>query len=480
VPFERGISMHWLGLDRQASSPLVKQLYRQLRYAILERRLAEDERLPSSRELAKELGISRNVVTEVYEQLVAEGYLVSRIGSGTYVSGGASYRLELGESRRKKPGLESEPREGLIDFRTGVPFLEKTPRKLMVEAFRCAVADCAFKDFGYGQPQGLAALREEISRFLLRSRDIACDPGQVVVTNGAAEALFLAAHVVRKTRSLTVLTEDPVHLHFQQTFSLAGARLEPVGVDLQGMKTKELPEEILPDAIFTTPSHQFPMGGILPIQRRIELLEYAKRKNAYVIEDDYESEFRFEGAPVSSLRELAPSRVIYVGSFSKILVPSIRVGYAILPNQFVDPFCRLKYDVTNHVSGIDQAALAKMLESGRLERHIAGMKRIYRVNRKTLLKALSRSFPNECEIASASSGLHLVARFPGRVFDKDSLQNLEKSGVRVYPVETHAIRKGNYLDSLILGYGNLSPHEIEMGITRLKQGMQSGRNNGRG
>jgi len=473
------MSMHWLSLDRQASGPLVKQLYRQLRHAILGRKLAEGEKLPSSRELAKGLGISRNVVTEVYEQLVAEGYLVSRIGSGTYVSSGASYRLEMGEACRRQPAPKVKPREDLIDFRTGVPCLQKTPRKLMDEAFHRAIADCSFTDFGYGQPQGSAALREGISDFLLRSRDIVCDPGQVVVTNGAAEALFLAAHVVRKADSLTVVTEDPVHLHFQQTFRLAGARLEPVGVDLHGMRTTELPEELLPEAIFTTPSHQFPMGGVLTIQRRIELLEYAKRKSAYVIEDDYESEFRFEGAPVSSLRELAPDRVIYVGSFNKILIPSIRVGYAIVPDSLVDPYCRLKYNVTNHVSGIDQAALARLLESGRLERHIAEMKRYYRLNRETLLRALSRNFEQECEIACTSSGLHIVARFPGRVFDEESLENLEKSGVRVYPVETHAIRKGNYLDCLVLGYGNLSPQEIETGIARLRQGMQR-REAGRG
>jgi GntR family transcriptional regulator/MocR family aminotransferase len=377
----------------------------------------------------------------------------------------------MGEACRRRPIREGGPQEGLIDFRTGVPFLEKAPRRLMSDAFHRAIADCSPKNFGYGQPQGSVALREGISRFLLRSRDIVCDPDQVVVTNGAAEALFLAAHVVRKTSSLTVLTEDPVHLHFQQTFLLAGARLEPVGVDLHGMKTAALPEEILPEAIFTTPSHQFPMGGVLTIQRRIELLEYAKRKSAYIIEDDYESEFRFEGAPVSSLRELAPSRVIYVGSFSKILAPSIRVGYAIVPDPLVDPYCRLKYNVTNHVSAIDQAAIAKILESGRLERHIAEMKRSYRVKRETLLRALSKNFPDGCEIEGTSSGLHLVARFRGRVFDEKRLECLEKSGVRVYPVETHAIRKGNYLDSLILGYGNLSPQEIEMGISRLRQGM---------
>jgi GntR family transcriptional regulator/MocR family aminotransferase len=463
--------MHWLGIEHNVSCSMVKQLYRQIRHAILERRLGEGEKLPASRELAKELGVSRNLVTEVYEQLVAEGYLVARVGSGTYVAGGACYRLERGISTTKRPAPQMPVRKAPIDFRTGVPWLEKAPRRLFQEAFRRSIADSTPLDFGYGLPQGSIALREGIARFLLRSRDIACDPAQVVVTNGAAEALFLAAHVLRKQCSLAIVTEDPVHLHFQQTFRLAGASLEPVGVDSHGLKTTDLPEEIDPDGIFVTPSHQFPMGGILTIQRRIELLEYAKRKAAYVIEDDYESEFRFEGAPVSSLRELAPERVIYVGSFSKILIPGLRLGYAVLPDPLVERYSRLKYDVSNHVSSLDQAALAAILESGRLERHIAVMKRAYRANRETLLHALEKNFHGACEIECKSSGLHIVARFPGRAFREELLRELENAEVRVHPVETHAIRKGLHLDSLVLGYGNLSPAEIEAGVDRLRVGM---------
>jgi len=460
--------MHWLVLDRESSSSMGQQLYRQFRHAIVDQRLAEGERLPSSRELARELGVSRNLVVEVYEQLVAEGYLVSRVGSGTRVSRGASYRVEPRKIPRGQVAHGNQAEDGIIDFRTGVPLLEKVPRNLLWEAFRHSIRNCGARDFGYGKPNGTKALRVEIARFLLRSRDIDCDPEQLVVTNGAAEALFLAAQAVRKDRFLTLVTEDPVHFHFQQTFRLAGALLEPVGVDSQGLKTADLPEAIEPEGIFVTPSHQFPMGGVMTIQRRIELLEYARAKSATVIEDDYESEFRFEGSPVSSLRELAPGRVIYVGSFSKILAPCLRVGYAIVPDPLIETFSRLKYDVSNHVSGIAQEALACLLGSGKLEKHIAEMKRAYRGNRETLLRALAESFGEECEVVCRSSGLHLVARFAGRIFDEGCLGELEMRGVRVYPVETHAIRKGLYVDSLVLGYGNLSPREIELGIKRLR------------
>ena len=458
--------------DGSKDESLTRQLYRVFRRRIAEGFLGAGEKIPSSRRLSEELGVSRNVVLDAYGQLLSEGYLEARAGSGTYVAPGASLRagpggpVVTGRSFLAQPAASAPP--DLIDFRTGVPLLSALPFRELTAAFRAIFRDEPPGAFGYGDPAGDPAFRTAVANYLRRARDIECRPEEIIVTVGAAEALSLCAIVLGRSRK-TVIVEDPVHLHFQQTLKTAGMRLLPVPVDEQGLLTEELPAPGADAAfVFVTPSHQFPFGGVLPIQRRVDLAQYAAVSGCFIVEDDYESEFRFEGSPVSSLRELRPERSVYIGSFSKTLAPAFRTGYAVVPPDLAADFREAKYALNNHTSGCDQMVLSKLLESGALERHIADMKKRYRKNRAVLLAALDEFFPGSHGVVNASAGLHAVVRFPGSLFDADALAALESGGVRVYPVEAHAIRAGRYPDHVILGYGNLDAERIRAGIERLR------------
>jgi GntR family transcriptional regulator/MocR family aminotransferase len=463
--------MFQITLDRSAGEGLARQLYRQFRRRVAEGRLGGGTKIPSTRRLAEQLGVSRNVVLDAYDQLLSEGYLEARPGSGTYVSAGACFRAQSRRNVTTMSSLPSVPRTtpGLIDFRTGVPKLSALPVRELSAAFRSVFRDEPAQTFGYGDPAGNPAFRSAIADYLRRARDIECSPEDIVVTVGAAEALTLCAVVLGKRRA-SAIVEDPLHLHFRQTLETAGMRLLPVPVDESGLLTGHLPAGARDAAfVFVTPSHQFPFGGTLPIQRRVVLAGYAEKTGCLIVEDDYESEFRFEGSPVSSLRELCPERTVYIGSFSKTLAPAFRTGYAVVPPELAGEFRDAKYALNNHTSGCDQPVLARLLESGVLERHIADMKRIYRKNRSELLASLEDCFPGSHRVATASAGLHAVVRFPGCAFDAATLAALEREGVRVYPVEAHAIRPGRYLEYVIMGYGNLDPGRIREGVARLRR-----------
>ncbi len=234
------------------------------------------------------------------------------------------------------------------------------------------------------------------------------------------------------------------------------------------MQTDLLPLEKYSAFVFVTPSHQFPLGGLLPIQRRIQLIQFARAAGCYLVEDDYDSEFRYSGTPVSSLQELEPERVIYVGTLSKSVSPALRLGYAVLPPPLIERCRHLKRLTDLHSPVLEQLALAHFIEEGHLERHIMKMKRIYRKRREAVIAALATHYPRQLQIYGDVAGLHLVAEFGERALTEQTFADLEEAGVRLYPVERHAIRKGGHQSKVILGYGNLTPEEIEEGVRRIK------------
>jgi len=260
-----------------------------------------------------------------------------------------------------------------------------------------------------------------------------------VITSGAAQAFSLIARLLFSPGN-DVIIEDPVTHEVQHIFSEAGATLFPIPVDNYGMQTDHLPQEKHPSFVFVTPSHQFPLGGILPIQRRIQLIQFARTAGCYIVEDDYDSEFRYGGTPVSSLQELEPDRVIYVGTLSKSLSPALRLGYMVLPSPLVEPCRRLKRLTDLHAPVLEQLMLARFLEEGHLERHIMKMKKIYRKRREALIMALKTHCSRSLQISGGATGLHLIAEFQGRTFTEQTLSDLEEAGVRLYPVERHAIQ----------------------------------------
>jgi len=240
----------------------------------------------------------------------------------------------------------------------------------------------------------------------------------------------------------------------------------PAAVDRHGLLTDRLPRDINPAFIFVTPSHQFPIGGHLPVQRRVELVHYSRFTGSFIIEDDYDSEFRYQGPPISSLQGLAPDRVIYVGSFSKSLFPSLRLGCLIVPDLLVDKCREIKHLTDMHCPALEQFAMARFIRHGHFARHITRMRKIYKAKRDLLLQEL-RSHFKQIEFFGDSTGMHVVIRFPGKSFDHSLLETCRKEGVIVYPVEEHAMIKGHYPDHVILGYGHLDPALISEGVDRL-------------
>ncbi len=461
--------MLWISVDRSSGKPLIRQVYEQIRMHILRGELQAGEHLPSSRELASELHVSRIVILEAYDQLLAEGYIESRQGSGTYVAQGTYLEEASEEQQPHSHELIDSQKEisHAIDFRSGIPALDLFPRKIWAQLAQRVYTESPHAVFGYDNPEGRHELRNVLSRYLLKTRGVRCHPDQIVITSGAAQAFSLLARLLLSPGD-EVIIEDPVTYDVQAIFSSPGTSLYPIPVDEHGMRTDLIPADKQPRFVFVTPSHQFPLGGILPVQRRIQLIQFARTAGCYIVEDDYDSEFRYEGTPVSSLQELEPSRVIYVGTFSKILSPALRLGYMVLPPSLTERCRSLKRLTDLHSPSLEQLTLAHFIENGHLERQIMRTRKIYRKRRMAVINALTMHFPDKVRIHGDATGLHLVAEFPGREFTEQTLMDLKHAGVRIYPVEIHAIRKGYHRHKVILGYGNLTIEEIEEGVRRIK------------
>ncbi len=329
--------------------------------------------------------------------------------------------------------------------------------------------DCTHTIFGYGHPEGTIELRHTLAQYLKRTRGVDCHPEQIVITSGATQALSLIANLVLSPGD-EVIIEDPITHEIQTIFTSPGSSLYPIRVDEQGMRTDLLPSNRRPSFVFVTPSHQFPLGGTLPIQRRIQLIQFAQAADCFIVEDDYDSEFRYQGAPIHSLQGLAPERVIYIGTFSKILSPALRLGYMILPPTLTKQCKDLKWFTDLHTPSLIQLTLARFIDERYLERHIRKMKKVYKTRRDHLKRCLKNEFNHQVKILGDSTGLHLIVAFQHITFSNEMIEQIaNEQKVKVYPVELHTIQKGNHRDKLILGYGNLTLQEIEKGVYRLKQ-----------
>lgn len=414
--------MDWLRLDRTASVTLTRQLYNQLREAILSGRLQAGERIPSTRELSSRLNVSRNIVVTAFEQLQAEGYIVGRHGSGAYVE----ERLCLADpdtSQAKLPPpahLDHRKELAVVDFRSGLPGLDAFPYRKWGRILKEVCESIPRAEWSYGAAEGIPELRQALVAHLQQSRGVVCRPDHVIITAGAVQALGIAARALLPVPS-PVLTEDPVNKDVARIFSLAGGTILPTAVDRHGLLTTRLPRNIQPAFTFVTPSHQFPIGGHLPVQRRVELVQYSRHTGSFIIEDDYDSEFRYRGSPISSLQGLAPDRVIYVGSFSKSLFPSLRLGCLVVPDELIGKCRDIKHLTDMQCPALEQFAMARFIREGHFARHITRMRKIYKTKRDLLLQELKSCF-KQIEIFGDSTGLHLVIRFTGKVFDQATLK----------------------------------------------------------
>ncbi len=436
--------MFWLSIDRNQNISLIRQVYEQIRHQILRGELSPGERLPSTRDLAENLRVSRNIILEAYDQLIAEGYMTSIRGSGTYVAEGAYWKqseLEHSHEIGVVEAVETKPKNDVIDFCFGVPALDSFPRRKWSQLYYNICTSYPSSVFGYGSPAGCLELRQVLANYLVRTRGVYCQPEQVIITTGAIQAINIVANLLLSAHD-EVITEDPLNISVRKIFLTTGAKVLSIPVDEQGIKPALIPDDAKPQLIYITPSHQFPLGSTLPIQRCIELVEIAHQTGCYILEDNYDNEFRFEGTPVSSLQGLEPELAIYVGTFSKILSPSLRIGYMVVPPKLIELFRQYKNLLDHHSPSLNQLVLAQFIEQGYFERHISKMKKIYRKRQEMIIKSLYTHFGKKCRVSGHSTGLHLIVEFDDVIFTDQMIVRLEEAGVRVYPIEMYAVNKG--------------------------------------
>lgn len=456
--------MWGIELHRQSEVPLKRQLYQELRDRIVSGRLEAGEALPSTRELAGELKVSRNTVNEAYEMLIAEGFVQSRQGAATRVAEGVFLERKPSE---ELPKPEKTSVALLADFQTGQPDLRRFPRYLWQQTVQKAMQEMPPHLFGYTGPAGLPKLREEIAAWLFRSKGLSVDPENIFITSGATHALHLAADLLYE-EGKEILVEDPCNRGMYHTFLHRGYPLSPIPADEHGLRTECLNGKQA-CAVYVTPSHQFPLGGILPASRRAALIRYARETDCYIVEDDYDSEFRYYGDPVAPLHALDPERVVYVGTFSKVLFPALRIGYVILPAKLHKRWRQLRTHSDVQNPPFEQAALAELLHTRKFDRHIGKMRKLYKERRQALLDALRDNFQDTWRCWGDAAGLHLAVEFFGMSFDEAFVETCKRNRIRVTPVEAHSIRKGEHTNKLLFGYGHLEPDEIRNGVFLLRQ-----------
>jgi GntR family transcriptional regulator/MocR family aminotransferase len=484
-----------LAFDRSRGEPLYRQLYDQLRELILAGRLPPGTRLPSSRELAADFGVSRNTVVGAYDQLLAEGYVDGAVGAGTFVSTvlpddllstRAAQVADKGQRTAPTVSARGTRLAALAPVRdrrhrafvTGVPDLEHFPfepwARLMNTAWRRPGRELLA---GVG-PAGYAPLRAAIASYLWTARGVRCAADQVIVVAGAQHGIGLAGQVLLDAGD-PVWVEDPCYPGVKGALAGAGVKTAAVPVDDEGLDVKA-GEDLEPGArlVCVTPSHHYPLGVTMSLARRLELLDWADRHDAWILEDDYDSEFRYAGRPLAPLQGLDRSgRVIYVGTFSKVMFPSLRLGYLVVPEALVDPFRRVRAALDDHPPSAAQPALARFIDEGLFAAHVRRMRRLYGARQEALLAAAQRHWTGLLEVPADEAGMHLVGWLSeataSRMSDVEASALAAARDVDAQPLSRFASRP-DMRNGLILGYAAVPEDEIEAGARRLASALEMG------
>lgn len=476
-------------LDRASRTPIYRQLTEWFRRAIIGGQLHAGQRVPSTRALAAALGVSRLPVLNAYDQLLAEGYLVSVAGAGTSVAATfprpaskpalrSRERITQGVPRRdprisrraSRVTLPETPwLKGLGPFRVGLPALDHFPiatwsRLLSRHARRPKRATLA-----YGDPQGHLPLRETIAEYLGAFRGVRCEASQVLVTTGSQQGLYLAAQVLLDVGD-PVWVEDPVYPGARQALRSSGARLLPIPVDAEGMDVPlGIRRHRSARAAFVAPTHQFPLGVTMSPPRRTQLLEWAERSNAWIVEDDYDSEYRFDGHPLAALQGVdRTARVIYLGTFSKVMFPALRLGYAVLPEDLVPAFRAARDALDTFPATHPQVAMTDFIREGHFARHIRRMRPLYERRRTALVQALHEEFGDRLEVIGAEAGMQLAVRLPPGMNDVALARRAARAGVSARPLSL-CYAEPPARGGLILGFGGAGGRELAEEVRRLKK-----------
>ncbi|MBP2330470.1 GntR family transcriptional regulator/MocR family aminotransferase [Kibdelosporangium banguiense] len=464
------MSVEWAGwgpellltIDRDSGVGLRSQLEAQLRDAIRSGRLAGDERLPSSRVLARVLGLSRGLVQDCYAQLQAEGYLTSRPGAPTRVAADAAPVRDA----PSRPSPPSVPRQVIADFRHGVPDLGLAPREDWAWAIREVCRTAPNTAFDYGDPIGEQRLREVLAGYLRRVRAVAATSDHVVVCSGMAQALGLVLKVLAAEGVDTLAFEDPgAGNSTTEQATAAGMAVVPIPVDEDGLDVAAL-ERSGARAVLVTPAHQWPTGVVLAGHRRQELIAWARRCDGVIIEDDYDAEFRYDREPVGSLQGLAPDCVVSLGTVSKSLAPALRLGWLVAPDRLLAALARAKFIADRGSPGLDQLALATLIESGRYDRHLRRARAEYAARRETLLTALAEHAP-DLRVTGLAAGFHAVLHLPPGTDEDQLIEQARQRGVELYGMATMRRLPATEGPQLVLGFGDTPRRAIEAGIATI-------------
>ena len=491
------------GIDRQ---PAYLRLYEQIRSSILSGQLPAGSRLPASRTLATEVGVSRNTVLAAFEQLQAEGYLVGKQGAGTFVADalpdvvvGAHHRkqsrsLDSPESltkpapalSRRGAGLAGNPRVRLTTtlsqrghgaaFQVGLPAIDQFPLKSWNRMRAAHVRNLGCTLMGYNDPAGYPPLRQAIAGYIATARGINCTPEQVVIVSGSQQALDFCSRLLTDPGD-PVWLEEPGYLGARAALESAGARIVPVPVDNSGMQVSAgIAKEPGARLAIVTPSHQFPLNSTMTLERRGALIEWAGANSSWILEDDYDNEFWYYDRPVASLQSIDPfGCVIYLGTFSKVLYPSLRLAYLIVPPNLVDAFvaAHLAADVHTHIT--EQAIVANFITTGHLARHVRRMRMIYSNRQEFLLENGSKILGDHLAFERTSGGLHVVARPHDETFDDvAAADRAMRRGVHLWPLSQHYVDTSCGRPGLLFGFAGANESQMLAALTRVRSALEAG------
>lgn len=490
--YSRSALLSTIQLSPDSTLPKFRQIGAQLREAILSGQLETGTQLPSTRELAKTLSVSRLTVQNTYEQLISEGYLEAKTGSGTFVAQLSSSDLSPERSKTTLPDSKTQPLDRLSarglalqpsyqivhhqtprPFHAGTPALDQFPIQTWTRISGKHWRRARSHMLNYGDPRGYMPLRKAIATYLSDARGVKCDADQVIVVSGAQQAFCLCTWALMNEGD-SAWVEDPGHIAARQVMQGAGARIIPVPLDNEGLDIKAgLALDANPKMIMVTPSHQHPLGITTSLSRRLELLQLAYRTGAWIIEDDYDSEFRFKDRPLTAMQGLDEhNHVIYLGTFSKVLFPSLRLAYLVVPKPLVDTFANVYSLLDRAAPTMPQAVLADIISEGHFSAHIRKMRNLYAERQQALLDVLEQHCSGLIRPVASNSGMHLIGWLPEQLDDKAVCQRAREYGVDVIPLSIYCVDSVQP-PGLLIGFSCVTPDEMDGAAALLADAIRS-------
>lgn len=484
----------FLMIDEESDVPIYRQIYETIRQAILNGKLQPKTQLPPTRLLAKQFNVARMTIINAYEQLFAEGYLEGKIGSGTFVAAHLPEEfLTTKQPEKKKEQTEKAERTiklsefgvhltkkgdtmlrryrttDTFPFRHGIPAIDLFPFSMWSKILQKYLKFAPSKIFSYGDVQGFESLREAIAAHLAITRGVNCSAGQIIITSGTQQTLDLISSIFLE-KNAEVCLEDPSYFGTHDVFSALGAKLIPVPVDNEGFQVDEARKRSQnPRLIYVTPSHQYPLGMTMSLARRMNLLEWADETGTFIIEDDYDSEYRYAGRPVASLQGLDRNGwVIYVGTFSKTVFPALRLGFLVAPKSLVNLFVKAKALRDWHSPQIEQVVLAEFIADGHFAKHLRKMRGIYEERQQILIEEIEKHLTGILEVPPSISGMHLVGWLSEGINDKEAVRKAREHDLQLAPLSAACLNSFSH-NGFLLGYTAFDEVQIKNGVKKLKE-----------